>query len=35
MRETKDKQEKGSKQGEGVRFPGILNTVPHGPVKTI
>lgn len=34
-RERKDKQERGSKQGEGVRFPGILNTVPHGPVKTI
>lgn len=31
----KIKEEEGSKQGEGVRFPGILNAVPHGPVKTI
>lgn len=36
-REEKErtKEEKGTQQGEGVRFPGILNVVPHGPVKTI
>lgn len=29
------REEKSSKEGEGVRFPGILNAAPHGPVKTI
>lgn len=33
--EKESKEERGSKQGEGIRFPGILNAVPHGPVKTI